>query len=80
METEEDTLTPIAKAIEIVGLSPLADRLGITYQAIRKWERAGRMPRTEFTGETQYSAQIEKLTKRKVTRSQLLAWGISDAA
>lgn len=33
----------ITKAIEIYGLSVLAAKLGVTYQAIRKWER-GRVP------------------------------------
>jgi predicted site-specific integrase-resolvase len=63
----------ITEAIEIVGLQPLADGLGVTYQAIRKWEKAGRLPRTEWTGETNYAALIERLTKRRVTRKALLA-------
>lgn len=28
---------PIETAIDLVGLQPLAKRLGVTYQAIRKW-------------------------------------------
>jgi ribosome-binding protein aMBF1 (putative translation factor) len=75
-----ETSNPITEAIEIVGLSALASELGITYQAIRKWEKAGRMPRTEFTKETDYSKEIERLTKRKVTKNRLLEWGINTAA
>lgn len=63
----------ITKAIEIVGLQKLARLLGVTYQAIRKWEAKGRLPRTEWTGETDYAAQIEQATEGKVPKACLLA-------
>lgn len=62
----------ITVAIDHVGLSKLAKACDVTYQAIRKWEKAGRLPRTEWTGETDYSAIIETETDGKVTKSQLL--------
>jgi len=57
------------------GVSRLAEALGVSYQAIRKWERAGRLPRTEWTGETAYAEKIEALTSGRVTREQLLSMG-----
>lgn len=63
---------PISEAVDIVGLANLATGLGVTYQAIRKWEHAGRMPRTEWTGETQYGEKIQALTDGKVTKDRLL--------
>ncbi len=36
-----------------------------------KWARSGRMPRTEWTGETQYSLAIERATHGAVTREEL---------
>jgi hypothetical protein len=63
----------ITQAIEIVGLSALARGVGLSYQAILKWEKAGTLPRTEWTGETNYAETIEKLTARKVTKRALLA-------
>ncbi|KXX64200.1 transcriptional regulator [Marichromatium gracile] len=36
-------MNAITKAIHIVGLSQLAKECGVTYQAVRKWER-GRPP------------------------------------
>lgn len=63
---------PICEAVDIVGLANLAAGLGVTYQAIRKWEHAGRMPRTEWTGETLYGQKIESLTDGKVTKDRLL--------
>lgn len=64
---------PITQAIESVGLGALARQLGVSGQAIRKWEAAGRLPRTEWTGETNYSEVIEQLTAGGVTRSALLS-------
>jgi DNA-binding transcriptional regulator YdaS (Cro superfamily) len=62
----------ITQTIEIVGLGTLAARLGVSYQAVRKWERAQCLPRTEHTGETRYAEIIETLTAGKVTREALL--------
>lgn len=59
----------ITKAIAIVGLQKLARLLGVTYQAVRKWEAKGRLPRTEWTGETDYAAQIDSATEGKVPKA-----------
>lgn len=64
--------SPISLAIEIVGLSRLARGLGVSHQAVRKWDRAGLLPRTEWTGETTYAAKIEALTDGRITRAALL--------
>lgn len=68
---------PLSDAIELLGLKTVSAVCGVTYQAVRKWERAGRMPRTEFTGETAYADAIaqacaEKDTGTTVTREALL--------
>jgi len=73
------TSTPLSRAISIVGLSVLARGLEVTHQAVRKWEKGGRMPRTEWTGETGHSERIESLTDGQVTKAQLLAqWPSSE--
>lgn len=70
------TRNPITKAIEIAGLQPLAAACGVTYQAVYKWEilwdEQRRMPRTEYMGETNHAANIEKATNGEVTRDELL--------
>lgn len=63
----------ISKAIEIVGLAGLARQLDVTYQAVRKWEAKGRLPRTEWTGETDYAGVIERATKGKISKAALLS-------
>lgn len=75
------TSDPIEEAVGLVGLACLARELLLSHQAIRKWQRARRMPRTEWTGETQYSQAIERLTDGAVTREQLLApWPVATTA
>lgn len=63
--------TQISEAVKIIGLRPLAEACGVSYQAVRKWEKNG-MPRTEWTGETSYSETIESLCGGRVTKAQLL--------
>jgi DNA-binding transcriptional regulator YdaS (Cro superfamily) len=70
----------ITQAIEIVGLARLARLLGVTYQAIRKWEARGRLPRTEWTGETNYAGLIEEATEGQITAAALLSVAVKQAA
>ena len=37
--SETTPQNPISRAIELVGLNELAKRMGVTYQAVRYWER-----------------------------------------
>jgi hypothetical protein len=63
----------LAGPARLVGLKRLADACGLkSYQAVLKWEAAGRLPRTEWTGETNYAEAIEQVTDGKVTRKALL--------
>lgn len=64
---------PITRAIEVVGLGALAAGLQVSGQAIRKWEAAGHLPRTEWTGETDYSSSIQRLTDGAVKKDDLLS-------
>jgi hypothetical protein len=66
------TQNPIENAVSLVGRSVLARAVGLTPPAIKKWEIAGKMPRTEWTGETNYSGVIEKLTAGAIKRKDLL--------
>ncbi|WP_043614420.1 YdaS family helix-turn-helix protein [Chromobacterium violaceum] len=62
----------ITQAIELVGLQPLAQACGVTYQAVRKWEKRNRLPRTDWTGETNYAAAIEAVTGGAISKKSLL--------
>ncbi len=67
-----ETKSLITQAVELVGLSRLAKACGVTYPAIRKWQKAGRLPRTEWTGETDYASVIERESEGKIAKAQLL--------
>ena len=64
---------PMTTAIERAGLTVVATACGVTYQAVRKWERHG-LPRTEWTGETAHARAIEVATGNTVRAADLLAW------
>ncbi|MGS1071691.1 hypothetical protein [Burkholderia glumae] len=51
----------------------------LTYQAVKKWIERGRLPRTEWTGETHYADAIENLTGGRVLRADLLRINIGSA-
>lgn len=63
------------KAIEIAGKAHLARELGVAYQSMDKWPIRG-MPRTEWTGETEYWRVIQFETGGQVTKDMLLRRGI----
>lgn len=62
----------ISKAIDLTSLTQLARACGVTYQSVKRWEAKGYLPRTDWTGETDYARRIEEATKGAVTRDQLL--------
>jgi DNA-binding transcriptional regulator YdaS (Cro superfamily) len=62
----------ISQAIAIVGLPRLSKCLGVTYQAIRKWDSKNQLPRTEWTNETQYASMIESVTNGEISKRDLL--------
>ncbi|BCX67949.1 hypothetical protein [Pseudomonas izuensis] len=56
----------IAFAFEAVGgigaAAKICDR---SYQALNKWRQAACLPRTDYTGETQYAALLATAAKQK---------------
>jgi hypothetical protein len=63
----------IEEIIKLKGFAATARAVGLSPQAIRKWQANGCLPRTEFTGETDYARALAKLTNNKVTKKQLLS-------
>ena len=72
-------MNPIQTVLELAG-GPVAltrelnKRISrpVTYQAVLKWARQGRLPRTEWTGETNYAKAMSAAVGGKVKVRELL--------
>ena len=62
----------IKQAVKYIGRSKLSKAVGVSQPAIIRWEDNGRLPRTEWTGETNYAEIIVKLSKGKFKKKELL--------
>jgi len=51
----------VTSVIESVGLSRVARACAVSPSAVHKWKSLNRLPRTEWTGETQYARKIADL-------------------
>lgn len=60
----------LSEAVNTLGLSKVAGECGVSYQAVRKWEKNG-FPRTEWTGETSYAQTIAAMSDGVYTAEQL---------
>lgn len=75
---ETTTTPPIKRAAEILGVPVLSSLCLVSPVAVYKWLKKGRLPRTEWTGETNYAEIIaQALAERAdidppITREQLL--------
>ncbi|EPI8964320.1 TPA: Cro/Cl family transcriptional regulator [Escherichia coli] len=59
------------EVIKSVRVSVVADACGLTPKAIYKWLERGSLPRTEFTGETEYADKIAKASCGKYSAAQI---------
>jgi len=62
----------ITESIKVIGLTKLAKACDISLAAILGWEKRGHLPRTDWTGETNFSFTIENLSDGKIKREALL--------
>ena len=67
---------PLQRAINKIGMRPLAYMCGVTYQAVQSWLKRG-LPGSEWIpGGTRYALKIEMETEGKVPRQSLLDWSL----
>lgn len=65
--------TGLDKAIDLAGgQTAIANIVGLTPQAIQKWVANGCLPRTEWTGETNYAELIADHLAPQISREELL--------
>lgn len=64
---------PVERAISHFGGIPNVQKmLGISYVAIKKWQDKGYFPRTEYTGETNYTQVLAEASNGAFTAGDLL--------
>lgn len=73
-------MSGINRAIEILGTPTIGRACGVSAEAVRKWGLKGRMPRTEYTGETAYAPIISDLTDGRVPVTELVPSPFKDSA
>jgi len=75
-----DFPSAIAFAFEAVGgIGAAAKVCNRSYQALNKWRQAGCLPRTDYTGETQYAELLATAAERKGNTFQT-AWLLNESA
>lgn len=60
-----DSIQSIQAAVDTLGLRTIAELCGVRYQAVQQWIARGRLPRTEYTGETRYAVAIVAACQEK---------------
>jgi predicted DNA-binding transcriptional regulator AlpA len=68
----KDNRNALQKSIDEIGCYKVAALVGLRGPSIYKWRENGRLPRTEWTGETNYAAAIVTAMEGRVTREDLL--------
>lgn len=66
------SVTKLKQVIGDLGVEQAASLCGISPRAVYKWLAAGRLPRTEYTGETGYAEILTAASSLEVTAGELL--------
>lgn len=62
---KEETIPTLSEAIKEIGVMAIASACGCSPRAIYKWMKKGSLPRTDFTGETDYADKIAYASEGK---------------
>lgn len=68
-------MTTLADVLRSVRVAVVADACGLSRRAIYKWIDRGSLPRTEFTGETDYSSRIAKASRGQFSAAEIKRLG-----
>jgi DNA-binding transcriptional regulator YdaS (Cro superfamily) len=67
-------MPPLERAVAILGGYSATGRVcGVSFMSVIKWVRKGHLPRTEWTGETNYADRIASAIDGIVSREELLS-------
>ena len=63
---------PLERAILLAGgAAAVARACSVSPVAVHKWRQRGRLPRTDWTGETNYAELIAEATNGRITSNEL---------
>ena len=51
-------MSALKDSITAIGVGAAADACGVSIRAVYKWMASGSLPRTDFTGETNYAERL----------------------
>lgn len=60
--------------------SGVASICGVSVRAVYKWIQSGRLPRTDYTGETSYASKIAEASEGNISADWLLQEPLKEAA
>lgn len=63
----------LKEAIKSIGAQKVSDKCQVSVRAVYKWSERGVLPRTDYTGETNYAEIIANLSEGKHTKEELLS-------
>lgn len=67
-------MPPLERAVRILGGYSATGRVcGVSFMSVIKWVKKGHLPRTEWTGETNYAEKIASALDGIVSREELLS-------
>jgi hypothetical protein len=69
---------PLNRAIDISSRAEIARACDVSYPAVIKWQRAGRLPKTDHMGLTRHARNIAAAVQGQVSESDLLSWSLAN--
>lgn len=66
---KEEILPTLSEAIKNIGVLATSLACGCTQRAVYKWIEKGSLPRTDFTGETNYAERIANASNGKYSHA-----------
>ncbi|MFQ1046951.1 helix-turn-helix domain-containing protein [Avibacterium paragallinarum] len=61
----------LVQIIDHIGVSNVAKLCGITTRAVYKWRASNSLPRTDYTGETQYAEKLASVLNSEITANDI---------
>ncbi|MGY6358007.1 DNA-binding protein [Citrobacter amalonaticus] len=68
---QEEKLPTLSEVIKSIGVVAISTACGCSKRAIYKWMEKDSLPRTDFTGETNYAEKISNISSGRFSVEQI---------